>query len=424
MIYRAHKYLSVSLVISLFVSLLTFTEYPIFSLYFSFPESSRSMFSIYRLPEFISVLLFLATFLLFFVSEVFSLLPRMFPASIRYVALVSIFTLLSFSLVGYLQGFDALQILLTLVTFIVFPAYVLIAPRTFGVSILFFKRSILCFLIASFLLSIVLLFVNALISGTLVLDRTVARFSFVFLFVVLFYIIRFFFSRESCSISVPSFSVFITSLILFLLSGSRSSIVSLFLSLLLICLLSVILRNAVLPFTPAKLLASLICMFISFPFLFYLGFSSLFIRADSSSFFQDSYRADQFSCFLSSFAASPLWGHGIISSPSCWDLYLENVTRVIVELEFLNFASRFGLLYIPIFGLYIIVGAFFYNQFLIKSSTRLLCPVICCLSLPLLSFTSPALFAFSSQFVIIFSIQAASGSAAGDESLNYFSSNT
>jgi hypothetical protein len=133
-------------------------------------------------------------------------------------------------------------------------------------------------------------------------------------------------------------------------------------------------------------------------------FSSFFARNDGLEF-QESYRFQQLSCLISSIFQNGFFGSGPGSSPLCWDLYSEGVTRSNqLELEYFNLLFQYGFIYI-FYSFYIFFISINYLGFCFQNKyDRVMTFVPVCLMLIAFftSFTNGSLLSINTQLLMCF----------------------
>jgi hypothetical protein len=305
-----------------------------------------------------------------------------------------------------LAGRDYLQVFLGFSTFSLVPVFVYSAPANLFISSTRKSNSLRIIAIALLAVSFIVFLVSSLLLGSFTLDRVVGRTSYLFLIYALFCIIHILTRPAGVRNPLVSQPLFFLSLFFLFLSGFRSLLIAFLLSFLFIVCsyISICYFRVRKTFVERAIALSGLFSF-TLPLLFFTPFLRTFVRSGSDGFFQDSYRYGQLQCFLSSIATHPILGAGLSSVPSCWTYYLDNVSKVIVELEIFNLYFQLGLLYALIVFLYLLLSLRNLHAYVRDSSgpnsPYYLLASVCLVACPASSFFSPILYSFSTQFFIL-----------------------
>jgi hypothetical protein len=393
---------------SLLVSFVSISEYPLFQHSLGLSSGSRSFFSVYRMPELVISCLTLALSFLC-LCRPFSR-TKFFPTPIRKIALLFLLLLFFYSVVSFLQSTDIFQSLLTSLTLSIIPVTVYIsgpvASRVSAVNILN-KYSFVLYI--SLMLSFSLFLVSTLLLGNGISGRLVLRSgpSLVLASTVIVLLLFYLTQRYSLFQSPLVLLQFSGCLVFTVLGGSRGTLIALIQSLFVSFFIWLVVSRF--KVMRSSLRRTLVVSILAFPFILaaFLLFGDVYSRPDSQ-FFADSYRQEQLHCLLASIQKSPLFGHGLASIPFCWDRYSTDVTRVLVELEFLNIYNQIGILLFLYVGFLILVS---FHLFTLAESNRhspifliYLLPAVFLLMLIFSSFFSGSIISFSNQFLVAFTI--------------------
>lgn len=393
---------------ALLISFLSISEYPLFQHSFVFSSGSRSFFSPYRLPELVlSFATFSLLYLLLFLPSVES---KFFPSYLRNLAKIFLGILLIQNLLSLVESTDVFQGLLTTLTLSIIPATVLIAGigrKFFCLTNILNKYSFV--LQVSIVISFSLLAVSIFLLGNGIAGRLVLRAgpALVLASCIIIYGLTYLIQPHHIFSRPLSLAQFFSCIVFTVLGGSRGTLIAFVLTIMTSASLWLIVsRFNVNLGIFRKLIVSLAFVFPFFVSALYL-FGDAYSRPDSA-FFSDSYRQEQLSCLLTSIQNSPLIGHGLGSIPFCWDRYSGDVTRVVIELEFLNIYNQIGLSLIVYTLLLLLVSAHFFK--LSKSIKEVplfivyLAPAVLLLMLVFSSLFSGSILSISNQFLVVFSM--------------------